>query len=337
VIVDCHNDLLLETVFRRAEPNPFRRHYLPKLEQGGIRLQVCPLSVDMELFPRLVLEKALEQVASWHRILRENSDDVVGIRESGDLDGVEAGSRVGLLLAMEGVEPFGYDIDLAEVFWELGVRMVGLAWNRRNVFADGAGERAGGGLSELGRELVDRLVALRVILDLAHSSEATFYDTLERRGDAGVVVSHACCRALFDTPRNLSDDQLRALAGCGGVLGVMAIPLAVGADAPTLDRLLDHVDHAVATMGLEHVGLGADFMRQLVEAGVEQPYPANAFLAPGASMGDAIDGFGGPEDYPALVAGLRSRGYEGAALDAILGGNFLRLFRASLPSTPPGP
>ena len=199
-IVDAHNDLLIETVFRKAEPNPFAAHYLGKLEQGRIGLQVCPLSVDMELYPSQALEKGLEQVAAWHRILRENGDRVVAVRSVRDLAAVEDGSRIGLLLAMEGVEPFGYSVALADVFWELGVRMMALCWNRRNVFADGAGEAAGGGLSVLGLELVDRLAQLGIVLDLAHASDRTFSDVLERAPDASVIVSHACCRAVCDTP-----------------------------------------------------------------------------------------------------------------------------------------
>ena len=330
-IVDAHNDLLIETVFRKAEPNPFAAHYLGKLEQGGVGLQVCPLSVDMELYPSQVFEKGIEQVAAWHRILRENDHRVVAVRSVNDLDAVEDGSRIGLLLAMEGVEPFGYSVGLADVFWELGVRMMALCWNRRNVFADGAGEGRGGGLSVLGKELVDRLAQLGVILDLAHASDQTFSDVVERAPNASIVVSHACCRAVLDTPRNVSDSQLRMLADRGGVLGVMAIPLAVDPQAPSLDRLVDHIDHAVAVMGIEHVGIGGDFMRQLVDSGAEQAHPANAFLAPGASMGDAISGLAGPDEYPSLVDALRTRGYEGADLDAILGGNFLRLLRTSLP------
>ena len=330
MIVDAHNDLLIETAFRRLEENPFRAHYLPQLERGGVGVQVCPVSVDIELYPSLVFAKSIEQVAAWHRILRENADRVVGIRSASDLDRVENGSRIGLVLAMEGVEPFGYEVALADVFWELGVRMVGLTWNRRNAFADGAGEPPGGGLSALGRDLVDRLGELGAIVDLAHASESTFFGTLERTRSA-VVVSHGCCRALNDTPRNLSDDQLRALAARGGVLGVMAIPLAVGFDAPTIDRLVDHVDHAVDVMGIDHVGIGGDFMRQLVLAGVEQPYPANAFLPEGASMGDAIAGLEGPGDYPALLEALRRRGYADGDLQAIAGQNFLRLLRGALP------
>ncbi len=97
------------------------------------------------------------------------------------------------MLSLEGVEQFGYELWPAETFWELGMRMAGLTWNRRNPYADGAAED--GGLSRLGRALVDELVELGVILDLAHASPATFAEILGRAGGAPIVCSHAACRA----------------------------------------------------------------------------------------------------------------------------------------------
>ena len=150
-------------------------------------------------------------VASFHRAVAENADRVLQVRDAADLARVESGERLGLMLALEGVECFGVEIWPAEVFHALGVRMAGLTWNRRNAFADGAAED-GGGLSRLGRELVDRLVELGVVLDLAHASRGVFAELLERAAGAPILCSHGGCRAVNDTPRNLDDDQLRALA-----------------------------------------------------------------------------------------------------------------------------
>lgn len=331
-LVDAHNDLLLEVVGRGGE-NPFGRYWLPQLERGGVRLQVCPTYVDLGELPEGALRTALREVVACHRAARENAGRVLLVRSRADLDEVERGDRIGLMLALEGAEPLGSSPELADAFFELGVRMASLTWNRRNAFADGLAEPSPGGLSALGRELVDRLVELGVILDLVHASEPTFWELLERSGEAPVVVSHAACRAVLDTPRNLSDDQLRALAGRGGVLGLMALPLVVDPEDRSLDRLVDHLDHAVEVMGIEHVGLGGDFVRQIVRSGaVRVPAGAVTLLPPGMELDAALDGLAGPEDYPRLVEALRRRGYEGERLAAVLGGNFLRLFRGALPA-----
>ena len=126
---------------------------------------------------------------------------------------------------------------------------------------------------------------------------------LERAPDAPVVVSHACCRAVYDIPRNLSDDQLRALRDHDGVLAVMGIPLAVDLEAPSLERVVDHIDHAVEVMGIDHVGIGADFMTQIVESGAEPAFQATSLMPDGMSFADAVPGFSGAGGLPGARAG----------------------------------
>ena len=200
--------------------------------------------VELEYLPDAATRVALRHVAAFHRALRLNAGRVRSVCARADVDG----EGIGLMLSLEGVEPLGNRPELVEAFWALGVRMVGLTWNRRNAFADGLAEP--GGLTALGRELVDRLVDLGAILDLAHASERTFADVVERSRDTPLVISHACCRAVHDTPRNASDDQLRAVAERGGVLGLMALPLVVDPERATIERLCDHLDHAVSVMGI---------------------------------------------------------------------------------------
>ena len=288
-------------------------------------LQVCPVFVGIEDLPENALRRAVEAVAAFNRALRE-CERVAPVRSTAELDSLDG--RIGLLLSLEGAEPLGYDPEAADVFWELGARMFALTWNRRNAFADGLGEPAGGGLSRLGEQLVDRLVELGAILDLAHASEATFAQVLARAPDTAVLVSHAACRTICDTPRNLSDAQLEAIAERDGVLGVMMLPAVLGLDA-TVETVVDHVDHAVAVMGIEHVAIGGDFIRQVHRA--VGPGRPDAIVGATADLDAAVPGLAGVEDYPTLVAALRARGYEGERLDAILSVNLLRFLRRALP------
>ena len=204
MIADAHTDLLLELAYREhrlGETDVFARTWLPLSDAGGVGLQVCPVYVDIAVQPEGALREALGQVASFHRALRENRERVTHVRTAADLDAVEAGERIGLVLSLEGVEQFGVETWPADVFHELGVRMAGLTWNRRNAFADGAAEE-GGGLSRLGRELVDRLVELGVVLDLAHASRGTFTDVLGRVGRRpGALLARRLPRAARHTPQ----------------------------------------------------------------------------------------------------------------------------------------
>lgn len=333
-IADAHVDLLSELHHRSAEERPFARHWLPQLRAGGVALQVCPtFASDRELLPELALRRTLEQVEQLRRAARECPDDVVRLRTRADLEAVREGRRIGLLLALEGAEAFGVDAALVGPLWELGVRMVGLTWNHRNAFADGAAERSDGGLSGRGVELVDRLLERGIAIDLAHASPRTFAQVLERAEGRPVLVSHAACQGVFGHERNLSDGQLEALAAAGGMLCLMALPFTIDPAAPTVERLVDHVDHAVAVMGVEHVGLGGDFMHQLMLATGHRPPPGMGL--PSDPDEATIRGLRGPQDYGALVAALEQRGYAGSRLAAITSENLLDLVARTLPEDAP--
>lgn len=332
VIADAHVDLLMEVAYRErrlGESDVFSRTWLPLLEEGGVGLQVCPIYVDVVVQPEGSLREALSMAASFHRAIRENAGRVVQVTSAADLDAVERGERIGLMLSLEGVECFGVETWPADVFHALGVRMAGLTWNRRNAFADGAAEE-GGGLSRLGRQLVDRLVTLGVILDLAHASRGTFAEILERVAGAPVLCSHGGCRSVFETPRNLDDAQLSAIAEAGGLFGLMLHPIAIGPARRTLDGVAEHLEHAVSVMGIDRVCLGGDFTRRLWEAMPPPPEPKDGLAPPGVTPGMGIEGLVGPQDYPALVATLERRGWRGEDVAAVTGGNLVRFLRAAL-------
>jgi membrane dipeptidase len=325
VIVDAHNDLLLELVLSREEgkfgdlilrtgdERLFDRYWLPRLVAGGVGIQICPLYAAEKKYahPR---ERVLAQESEFRRALDENEDRVCQVRVRGDLDD----ARLRLMLSMEGVEALEGDPAAFEDWWERGVRSASLTWNHENEFAGGI-ESPEQGLTDRGRALVRRFAELGVVLDLAHASELTWRDVV----DEGIPfsVTHAGCRAVFDHPRNLADWQLEALAERGGVLGMMGLRFVVDPDAPTLSRWVDHVDYAVSVMGIEHVGLGADFVDQVVALG----------QSPDGKSSLGLEGFTRPDEYPALVAALQARGYEAERLEAIMSENWLRVLRQTLP------
>lgn len=313
----------MELVHFRGEEHPFAARWLPQLEAGGVQLQVCALFSEDDHLPESALRKALLGVAELDRAVAENPG-VVAVRSSADLEAALAPGKLGLMLSLEGMEPLGYEPGLIDVFCSLGVRMASLTWNRRNPFADGVAEGPAGGLSRIGRVLVDRMAELPIAFDLSHANEGTFFEVLARSSDRPVLVSHALCRALQDIPRNLSDEQLRALAERDGVVGLMALPFVTHPSEPTIARLIDHVDHLVATIGVRHVCLGGDFARQIEQSGAEG--------VEGLASTQAIEGLGGPEEYPNLFACLRERGYGEADLRAIGSENLLRVLRRTLPA-----
>jgi membrane dipeptidase len=321
VIVDAHTDILhlvgenFELVLGRGEAGAFQRYWLPTLRAGGVGVQICPLYGEGARRSD-ARELTLDQVGEFERVVEANAEHVCHVQTRADLDD----ARLRLVLAMEGAEPLEGDPVAFNEWYERGVRSASLTWNHTNQFAGGI-DTPTQGLTDRGRALVRRFAELGVILDLAHASEQTWRDVLDE--EIPFSVTHAGCRALCEHPRNLADWQLEAIAKRGGVLGMMALSFVVDHETPTLSRWLDHFSHAVAVMGIEHVGVGADFVDQIAP---------NARAQATARSRVALDGFTGPEHFPALEAGLRERGYDGERLNAILSGNWLRILEAALPT-----
>jgi membrane dipeptidase len=337
MIVDAHTDVLLELVvrdgiepslelvLRRGEAGVFTRYWLPQLAAGGVGVQICPLYGEGARRSD-ARERTLAQEAELRRVVEENAEQVCHVHTSAEL----RDPRLRLVLSMEGVEPLEGDPGAFEEWYGRGVRTASLTWNHANEFAGGI-DTPTRGLTDRGRALVSRFGELGVILDLAHASEQTWQDVFEE--GIPFSVTHAGCRAVRDHPRNLADWQLEALAERGGVLGMMALSFVVDPDAPTLSRWLDHFDHAVGVMGIEHVGLGADFVDQVrpTEQGLRLDEVPRSGRPQVVKTSFALDGFTGPENFPSLVKGLRARGYDGRRLEAIMSGNWLRILRETLP------
>lgn len=323
MIADAHSDLLQELVFaeRQGEENPFRSRWLEQLQEGGVALQVCAAYESPQSDPAEAFREVLRQIAAFHTAVASNPE-VFAVGSRRDLEDVGASGRVGLLLAIEGVSSFGEDLWPLEVVAKLGVRVLGPTWSEQNAFAAGCDH--GGGLSELGRRLIDRLPSLGLVVDLAHASPRTVADVLDRVPDGTVFVSHASCRAVYEHRRNLSDAQLTAIAERGGVVCLMPHPLVVDPSRPTLDRFVDHIDHAVSVIGIERVGLGGDFLQQIARATGDETQ-----MFEGIAYDATLTGLDGPRDYPSLFGVLSARGYSAADVAAVAGGNLLGFLAAS--------
>jgi membrane dipeptidase len=170
------------------------------------------------------------------------------------------------------------------------------------------------------------------VLDLAHASPRTFAKALDHVEGGRVLVSHAGCRAVHDHPRNLTDEQLRALADRDGVFCVMLHPLAIDPERRTIERAIDHLDHAAGLLGAGRVGLGGDFVARLSRSLPAIPDPPDSLLPPGLELGSAIEGLTGPEHYPALREAMLTRGWSKPETDAVMGGTLVDLLGRSLPA-----
>lgn len=330
-VADLHNDFLLwnRDLLERYE----RGHSdLPRLIEGRVGLQTFSVvtkvpfgrsyggtPADSDQITYLVaaqrwpvrtwtslLERALYQAERLHRFA-EKTDRLVVLRSQKDLENalmarVDDRDRVAGLLAIEGLHALEGDPANVDVLADAGYQMMGLVHLHDNDLGGSATGMGKGGLTELGREVVRRLNERRLLIDLAHASESMIDDVLAMT-DRPVVVSHTGVRATCNTPRNLSDAQIRAIAAQGGVIGVGTWPTVVcSTDPAAIARAMRHVADLV---GVEHVALGSDF-----DGTVKPPFDATGL--------------------PQLTGALLDAGFSESEIRKIMGENVVDLLRRTL-------
>ncbi len=264
-MADCHDDLLMGVVHQqeRGHADPFGDFWLPQLRAGGVVLQVLPIYTEEQFLGEGALRRALRFVEAAWAMADRHAADVALVTTATEMRAAIESGRIAMVLAFEGMEPVGHEVDVIDTFWRLGVRMASLTWNRRTMLADGLGESAtGAGLSSLGVAAVERMEALGMIVDVSHLSDAGF-EHVARVATRPFVASHSSCRAIHGHPRNLTDEMLRAIVASGGFACMNAYGGFVGDDDPDVASYVDHIEHAVAVVGAEHVGLGCDFVADI--------------------------------------------------------------------------
>jgi membrane dipeptidase len=261
--------------------------------------------------------QALKELDSVMATLENNEDTLCLATTTADVLRAKAEGKIAILLSLEGGEPILRELALLRMFYRLGFRNMGLVWNHRNDLADGGYEgRDGGGLSKLGVAVVREMNRLGMMVDLAHMTPASIRGVLAV-SELPVLYSHGCLRAVNPHhPRTVDDSILEEIAAKSGVFCVTTIPEALTGDpaGATLDHLLDHIDHAVKVMGIEYVGLGADFDVYQSHLGL----PAERWTKDLEEV----------DRWPNITAGLLRRGYTEADVRKVMGENLLRLFRA---------
>ncbi len=242
------------------------------------------------------------------------------------------GLKAGIISAQETVG-LGTDLDLLDALYDLGMRVLQLTYNTQNFVGSGCAEAHDGGVSNFGRRFIARMNELGMVVDTGHSGRQTTLDAC-RHSKAPVIASHTAAEALYPHMRTKSDDELRAIAETGGVIGVFAMPWFIH-DNPahtTMEHVLNHIDYVAGVAGIDHVGIGTDWPMSDVTWSLvffkDRIAPKLGFHPGTGPSTETVLGF---ERYSAFInftRGLVSRGYSDADILRILGGNWLRVFEA---------
>lgn len=282
-------------------------------------------------------EATLRDIAFWDAQVAAHPDVLIKLVRGAQLDEAKKAGRVGVFYGVQDTTAFGENLERFDLFRGLGLRIVQLTYNRRNLVGDGCLEPGNAGLSRFGLEFVERLNAANMLVDLGHCGQRTTREAIEH-SKRPVAISHSGCAALVDTPRNKRDDDLRALADRGGVVGIYVMPYLRAQGQVMADDVIRHLEHALDVCGEDHVGIGTDgftspttvtdqfrkdFAQQIAlrkQRGISAPgeNPDSYTFAPDLNT---------PLRFERIASLLSARGHSDARIEKVIGGNFARLFR----------
>jgi membrane dipeptidase len=271
---------------------------------------------------------ALDSLLQHDRYLASNQQFFVKATSVADLERARRDGKMAVFYLYQNTAQFGRELDRVDLFHRLGLRSCQLTYNERNDAGSGCGEE--GGLTPFGRELIQRMNARRMLVDLSHANMQTMAEAIAA-SRAPVVISHTACQAVHPHRRNTTDENLRALAERGGVVGVCQMrPFLTLKKADNLHAYFDHILHAVKVAGVEHVCIGSDRDHRVIR--LDPAYLAELKREEGSQVVDDelpyfIDELNGPRRMEVVGEGLRQRGLPGRDVERIMGGNLLQLYR----------
>lgn len=293
----------------------------------SITVTICdPKPVGAE-----ALELAVDGLLTYDRFVAENPELLLAATSVADIDRARASGRMSVFYLCQNSEQFGDDLDRVDMFHGLGLRSAQITYNERN--RAGVGCRAegdDGGLTAFGRELVERMNDVGMLVDLSHANMPTMRDVIAHTSQP-VIISHTACDAVYPHMRNTTDENLRGVAETGGVVGMCQLrPFLTAKKQANLHAYFDHIDHAVQVCGIEHVCIGSDRDHRVITMTPE--YVAELRREEGSQVTDSelpyfIDELNGPRRMEVVWDGLVRRGYAARDVERIMGENVYRVYR----------
>ena len=283
-------------------------------------------------------EGTVRRVAPWEARIAAHPDAFLPVRSAADVALAKETGRLGLIYGFQDATPLGDDPSRLEVFHDLGVRIIQLTYNGRNLVGDGCLEPGNAGLSRFGLGVVERMNELGLLVDLAHCGQRTTADAVAA-SRAPVAVSHSGCRSVSDHPRSKRDEELRAMADKGGVVGIYLMPFLIAGRAPVAADVIAHVERALDVCGEDHVGIGSDLSITPIDKRDQEYWRAHReFVSRRKAAGTAAPGeeedvlfyveeLNTPRRIERVADLLAERGHPAARIDKVIGGNFARLVR----------
>src|SRR5215469_3894097 len=287
--------------------------------------------------PEEPFEYTMRTIGIWDEMLRAHPDDLLKIYTAADILRARDEGKIGIFYGFQNAAMMGADASRVDIFADLGVRAIQLTYNPANQLGDGSMAPENRGLTPFGREVVARLNARRVMVDLSHSGQNTCLDAA-RASTQPISINHTGCRALADLPRNKTDEELRLVASKGGFVGIFFMPFLKMDGHPHADDVVAHIEHAINVCGEDHVGIGTDgdttgiddldaYAAHLAKEVADRAKAGLGATGERADTYPFVVDLRGPEQFRKLASLLKARGHSEQRIEKILGLNFLAFAR----------
>ena len=338
-IIDMHFDLPMDLYEKRERRDVLETEFLPEFLAGNISVVGAAIYIEDRYLsaagrtrhgePQKCLRVALDQIA---RLYAETaaSDRFAICKTYREIQAAGETGKIAFLITMEGVEPLGTDLNQLRVFYELGVRSIGLTHARTNAAGHGGLFAASGspreGLTAFGREVVRECETLGVIVDLAHINPTGFEEILSITTKPP-IVSHTNVRRYYDIERNISDEQINMIGKRNGVIGVNSILVSPREEESTLNHYVDHIEDIAKLIGIDSVGIGFDFFEFIYR---QWPESRQKELAAKFTTPHFIPDLTNHSHARNLTRRLIERGFSDVDIEKVLRGNWLRIFKETL-------
>jgi len=319
MLIDIHGDIWTDVAIKRSlgERDIIKRYHLERFRKGDMAGGTFIVWIDPPHTEERPKERFFEIIKYMCQEIWENQDILKVIYSSKDFYHAVDEGKLAVILGMEGLSPLGEDPEGIYTLYQLGFRQISLTWNEQNAFATGTRGDVNRGLTELGKRAIRIMEELGIILDVSHANDKTFWDIYEV-ATKPIIASHSNARGLCPVPRNITDEQIKAIGESGGLVGINAFNefIHVDRDKRNVDYLINHIEHIVDLIGIDHVAFGFDFFEYLEED------KSKSFIE------DPYRGTPGIEDIsqaPNLIRKLQGRGFSKEDIEKISYRNFLNL------------
>lgn len=324
-----HNDLI---VIDGLQYSNWDRTIFEQLRQGGVTM------VHATIVYHEQVRETLKRIAEWNLHFENNADLIMPVRSTADIRLAKQLGKVGIMFGAQNCSPIEDDIGMVEVLRELNMMIMQLTYNNQSLLASGCYEAVDSGVTRFGRQVIQEMNRVGMVIDMSHSAERSTLEAIEI-SQRPIVISHANPISFHDAKRNKSDTVLKALGESGGLLGFSLYPfhLKNGSDC-SLDDFCDMVAHTADLIGIDHIGIGSDLCQ-------EQPLSVLEWMRNGnwskekdygegsksnADWPKPLEWFRDSSDFPNLTNGLLKRGFTEENVAKVMGLNWLNFLDQAL-------